>query len=162
MNSNCMLTLKMTKMTYLSIRDIATLDIPFITFKFTNNTIAESRVVWEPSYKGSCAFSSKGISRPSSSSLSDSLVPSLWVSSSPAPIRSSSIMSSGTLSSSSMRVLSSAWISTPPCSSSRKSTFSNGRKSWPPSTWPCCLQWLWAVVIRILRVFKPLHFLQGQ
>ena len=52
MNSNCMLTLKMKKMAYLSIRDIATLDILFITFKFTNNTIVESRVVWEPSYKG--------------------------------------------------------------------------------------------------------------
>ena len=32
MNSNCMLTLKMTKMAYLSIRDIAILDKPFITF----------------------------------------------------------------------------------------------------------------------------------
>ena len=52
MKSNFMLTLKMTKMTYLSICDIATLDIPFITFKFTNNTIAESRVFWEPWYRG--------------------------------------------------------------------------------------------------------------
>ena len=65
MNSNCIVTLKMKKMAYISIRDIAILDIPFITFKFTNNTIAESRVFWKPLYRGLCAFSSKGISRPS-------------------------------------------------------------------------------------------------
>ena len=51
MNSNCILTLKMTKMTYLSICDIATLDKLFITFMFTNNTIAKRRVVWEPLYR---------------------------------------------------------------------------------------------------------------
>ena len=50
-NSNCMLTLKMKKIAYLSIHDIATLDNLFITFKFTNNTIAERRVVWEPLYR---------------------------------------------------------------------------------------------------------------
>ena len=44
MNSNGVLTLKMTKMAYLSINEIATLDKPFITFKFTNNIIAERRI----------------------------------------------------------------------------------------------------------------------
>ena len=74
MNINYMLTLKQTKMSYFSISDIVTLDKPFITFKFTNNTIAKRRVVWEPWYRGLCAFSSKRISRPSSSSLLDALV----------------------------------------------------------------------------------------
>ena len=45
MNSNGMLTLKMTKMTYLNICDIATLDKPFITFKFTKNSITERKKI---------------------------------------------------------------------------------------------------------------------
>ena len=49
MNINCMLTLKMTKMIlYITICEIATLDIPFITLKFTSNNIVKRSIVLEP------------------------------------------------------------------------------------------------------------------
>ena len=108
-------------MTYLNIRDIVMLDKPLITFKFNNNNTIERRVVWESLYRGSYAFSSRGTSRLSSSSWSDTLGLNVsWIN---VFIPSSSIVFYGAWSSSSMGSLSSPWIFAPPCSSTSKTIF---------------------------------------